>query len=107
MHMRQNSAVIRELHTESHGSPQEWELYKRLHGIAGAPSGLPCGARLCLASAWVSGRITPQGHCSERRCMTITVYDFGVIMLKDDENRELRLRPYMSMQVRPRSLHAL
>ena len=39
--------------------------------------------------------------------MIMAVYDFGVIMLKDDDNRELRLRPYMSMQVRPRSLHAL
>ncbi len=88
-------------------SPQEWELYKRLHGIAGTPPGLPRGALLCLASATVSGRFTPQGQCSERQCLTTAVYDFGVIMLKDDDNRELRLRPYMSMQVRPRSLHAL
>jgi len=49
----------------------------------------------------------PQHSCSERQHMTMAVYDFGVIMLKDDDNRELRLRPYMSMQVWPRAVHAI
>ena len=36
--------------------------------------------------------------CSDLRRLTVTVYDFGVIKVEDDD-KELRLRPYMSMQV--------
>ena len=60
------------------------------HAVRSSTFGLSAGIWADTAAA-----VCP---CSEVRRLTVAAYDWGVIQLENDD-KELRLRPYMSMQV--------